>query len=271
MAYKTPTTLDAVKDYVTGSSDGLAQGAYTVMLHVTHSNLKARFAELRLDLRTPVSAVKDRLYAHCGTRASAMQVLLRESETGRVVAELADESAKLGFYSPRDGMTLHVVDADPHSASAGGWLENTDLVEKYVISDENYDKRENTYRKFREEKRKKDPNWTPFPGQKAPAADPADLDEEKTPAAAVGNRAEIFPGGRRAEVMFVGKGLKDMPAGWWVGVCYDEPVGKNDGTVKGVKYFTAPKGYGGMVRPSKVTVGDFPPVDDDLDDDDDEI
>ena len=36
--------------------------------------------------------------------------------------------------------------------------------------------------------------------------------------------------------MFVGK-VEGLPKGWWVGVKFDEPVGKNDGTVKGKRFF----------------------------------
>lgn len=41
---------------------------------------------------------------------------------------------------------MHVIDSDPLSASANGWLEDTSKVEKYVMTDEDYAKRENTYR-----------------------------------------------------------------------------------------------------------------------------
>jgi hypothetical protein len=36
----------------------------------------------------------------------------------------------------------------------GGWLEDTSLVDKYKMSDEEYNKRENTYRKWKEGKLK---------------------------------------------------------------------------------------------------------------------
>ena len=51
------------------------------------------------------------------------------------------------------------------------------------------------------------------------------------------------------------------PKGYWTGVQFDEPVGKNDGSVKGQRYFTCPDGYGSLLRPDKVKAGDFPEVD----------
>ena len=50
--------------------------------------------------------------------------------------------------------TLHIVDLDPNSSSANGWLEDVSKVEKYEISEEAYNAREHTYRKFKEQKLK---------------------------------------------------------------------------------------------------------------------
>lgn len=55
---------------------------------------------------------------------------------------------------------IHVIDNDPFSVSKGGWLENVDLVQKYEISEEDYNKRDKSYRKFKEEKLREDPNWS---------------------------------------------------------------------------------------------------------------
>lgn len=51
MAFRPIHTMADLKSYVTGpDAGGLNQGETTVLLHVTHSNLKARFPEIRLDL-----------------------------------------------------------------------------------------------------------------------------------------------------------------------------------------------------------------------------
>lgn len=185
--------------------------------------------------------------------------------------ELSDDNRPLGYYSPLNNYTIHIIDLDPNSLSKNNALENVDLVKKYRISDEDYEKRPDTYLKFKEQMREKDPTWT-LAGSLAgvPPPDKMDIGEEK-PKAKVGDRVEVFPGGKRGVVRFVGRDLENLPAGWWIGVEYDEPIGKNDGMVGGVRYFECGKSCGGFARPSKTSVGDFPPLDDDLFSDGDEI
>lgn len=65
-----------------------------------------------------IDAVKRKLCFHCGTPPSAQRLQLKD-EAGRPVAALDDDSRKLGFYSPRDGYTLHITDTDPTSLSGG--------------------------------------------------------------------------------------------------------------------------------------------------------
>lgn len=64
-------------------------------------------------------------------------------------------------------------------------------------------------------------------------------------------------------------GSTEFQPGIWIGIEYDEPLGKNNGTVQGVEYFKCGPNYGAFVRPTKVTVGDFP--EEDLFNTDDEL
>jgi len=85
----------------------------------------------------------------------------------------------------------------------------------------------------------------------------------------VGKRCRV--GGddaRRGEVMYVGD-VEEIPggAGKWIGVKLDEPVGRNDGSLGGKRYWGNdgdPK-FGVFVRPERIEIGEFPVVDD-LDD-----
>ena len=109
-------------------------------------------------------------------------------------------------------------------------------------------------------------------------------------AIAVSKRAIILPSSpphiRRGTVRFVGpvpsipitgpgreleRQGEEIPAELqpiWVGIELDEPTGKNDGSVGGKRYFECLEKRGAFVKPDKIEVGDFPPLDldDDLDD-----
>lgn len=98
-------------------------------------------------------------------------------------------------------------------------------------------------------------------------------------------RAIILPSSpphiRRGTVRFIGpistipsplsKTHSEIPddlAPRWVGIELDEPTGKNDGSVGGLRLFTCPNNCGLFVKPEKVEIGDFPPLGlDDLEDD----
>lgn len=42
----------------------------------------------------------------------------------------------------------------------------------------------------------------------------------------------------------------------------DEPTGKNDGSVKGTRYFQCASNCGVFIRPERIEVGDFPELND---------
>eukprot|EP00320_Phaeocystis_rex_P000537 CAMPEP_0119092436 /NCGR_PEP_ID=MMETSP1178-20130426/159759_1 /TAXON_ID=33656 /ORGANISM="unid sp, Strain CCMP2000" /LENGTH=305 /DNA_ID=CAMNT_0007076011 /DNA_START=46 /DNA_END=963 /DNA_ORIENTATION=- len=269
---------EALREYVTWDSGLQNKGESTVLLHVTHSNLKAHFMELRLDRHMTIERVKEKMRTHCGTGSAFMHLTLM-NEHKQVVADMSDDSLKLGYFSPQDGWTIHITDLDANSLSANGGLEDVSLVKKYEISEEDYLKRDGNFRSWKAEKLKQDPTWT-FSKQikrqqdekrmrddpnfvPEPEKQPVTDDEHMADLAAAmkpGDRCEVNPGGKRGEVKFVGK-IPAIAPGWWVGVMYDEPVGKNDGTCKGKRFFECPPRFGGFLRPDKVTAGDYPELD----------
>ena len=64
---------------------------------------------------------------------------------------------------------------------------------------------------------------------------------------------------KRGVVKYVG--LPGFKPGVWIGIEYDEPMGKHDGSVNGERYFEARPKHGAFVRPQRVEVGDFPEED----------
>jgi len=56
-------------------------------------------------------------------------------------------------------------------------------------------------------------------------------------------------GVRPATVEFVGK-VPEIAPGFWVGVQFDQPEGKNDGTINGTRYFNCEMDHGSFLRPS---------------------
>jgi len=231
------------------SSIQQVEGDESVVLRVTHSNLKTFASDIRFSLHLTVEAVKDKLWKKCGTSVNSMHLQLYDDARNKI-ADLSDHSKPLAFYSPLDGFRLHVVDLDPSSVTSGGWLEDTSLVEKYTSSEEAYNKRPDTFRKYKEK-------FTSQNTVTAEAKIPDDCMGDLSADIKVGSRCEVEPGAKRGVVKFVGR-AESLGPGFWVGVQYDEPLGKHDGMVKGVRYFECPPSHGGMVRPEKVKVGDYP-------------
>eukprot|EP00756_Hemistasia_phaeocysticola_P037502 Hpha_TRINITY_DN16700_c2_g2::TRINITY_DN16700_c2_g2_i1::g.79152::m.79152/K17262/TBCB, CKAP1, ALF1; tubulin-folding cofactor B len=233
-----------------------------VILHLTHSVHKTGVMEKRFDRHIMVSEMKWKIQTFFGSDCSMMLLQLKDRD-GRVVYDNMEDDKMLGYYSPKDGWTVHVLDLDPSAESkCRGWTD-TSLVEKYVMSEEDYNKRENSVRVAKQKERAKLLAEGKITEPKA--ADP-EAHAEEAAKMNVGDRCSVFPGDRRGVVRYVGK-IPELKPGWWVGVEYDEPVGKNNGTAKGKRYFECRDKFGGFCPPDKVTVGDFPPMglDDELD------
>lgn len=258
--------LAALRDYVTAGDatryDGLGPGA--MRMDVTHSNLEQRWHDLLFHEDMTVQSVKEKLYRHCGSGISHMELYLRR---GGDTMFLYDDRKTLKHYGAGNGMEIHIKDTDVYSLSRNGGLEDVSQVEKYNISEEDYEKRANTVRAYKraEEQRKAQQAARRESGE-GESLEPEEGSAnqltmaELTAAYPIGSRCEVQPGGRRGGIAFVGPVANTN--GLWVGVCLDEPQGMNDGTKDGKHYFDCPgPKYGCFCKPEHVKVGDFPPID----------
>mmetsp|Transcript_15763 Transcript_15763/g.23882 ORF Transcript_15763/g.23882 Transcript_15763/m.23882 type:complete len:325 (-) Transcript_15763:302-1276(-) len=310
--------LLALKAYITAKDDVQYNNlpANMVLLDLTHSNLKQQHIEIRFFRSDTLDALRSKIYQKTGTPPAYQH--LKVIGGGVCLSEIPpeyDENTKLGFFSLEHGMIIHCVDLNPHSGSKGGQYEDTSLVRKYVMSDEDYHKRKGTIRDWERTKKETDPNFSlrkhakehremveaqrqaklglelPQGFEYDENGKPVRIEDDTENIATkkdqildtsdddlpdhfkVGLRCEVQPGSRRGTILFIGKVQELGGGGHWIGVLFDEPVGKTDGTVPGGKrYFETPgNSYGGFLRAKNVEVGDFPERDIFDEDSDDEL
>jgi len=186
--------------------------------------------------------------------------LLNSENDPQVIARLDDDAKQLSFYGLRDWHVLKVDDLNP-SVSFTGQLSDVSQVEKFELSDDAYAQRQDSVLVYKQRHQvgRFAPKDAAFTSKPTPQVD-----------ISVGARCEVEstePGlSKRGTVRYVGKTKFGAGEGIWIGIEYDEPLGKNDGSVQGERYFSCQPKYGVFVRPEKVKAGDFPPVQIDLDD-----
>ena len=324
--------MEAIKNYVLANEENKYDAVSTdlVLLDLTHSNLQQKHIEIRFSKHDTVGYLKNRVHLKTGTPPHFQQLQLLDGTIPiATIPDASDdqmENLPLGYFGLDHGMRVHCTDTNPHSGSAGGAYEDTSLVQKYVMSDAEYNARKGTLRDWAREQKAADPNFnlrkhgdrqramteavrlhkqglpmppgfyvdstgkveydsdvekdTDAPEKPSTEADNTPQSEfgpESVEGIALEMRCQIEPGARRGKIGFVGE-IAELPgSGNWVGIILDEPVGQNDGSVKGVSYMPDTPGprYGVFCRPNKVQVGDFPERDflddSDLEDSEDEL
>ena len=157
--------LLTLKSYVTAADatqyNSLA--ASTLVLDLTHSNLQQRHAEIRFDKHETVDCLRQKIHQKTGTPPHMQHLQLKTTAGGNIFYEILPEmesERKLGYYNLPLGANVHCIDIDPYSSSAGGAYENTALVEKYKMSDEEYDKRKGTLRDWGRKKKEENPDFS---------------------------------------------------------------------------------------------------------------
>ncbi|KAL2016346.1 hypothetical protein VTK56DRAFT_3832 [Thermocarpiscus australiensis] len=219
-------------------------------------------SERRITPSWSISQLKTKLEPVTGIPPSCQQIFLKTSPSEKVPIEAADEDAvRLQQFPLVPYAELQIVDTRP--ASARPDFSNAGGVEKFVLPEEEYEKKTDSVLAWKKAQKlgRFDPN--------APSHEQAKIaaiaQEIEARGITVGKRCRIGQDDtRRGEIKYVGD-VKEIPGvGAWVGVQLDEPVGKNDGSVGGTRYWGEESELkrGVFVRPERVEVGDFPPLDD---------
>ncbi|KAF8292745.1 putative tubulin-specific chaperone [Trypanosoma cruzi] len=226
-----------------------------VRVSITHSSSGIRVPEKRYELSQTIASIKSNIFTHFATPPEQMQLQLIDDRGVKVESSMADDK-QLGYYQCRDDFVIHVVDLRPTQQIAN--FEDVSQVQKYEITEEAYSKREDNARAFRQLMMARQREEAEKAGNPLPKEPDADSYKETAKKIHVDDRCQCQPGDRLGTVRFVGR-VASLKPGYWIGVEFDEPVGKGDGSVKGTRVFECQPKYGGFLRPDQVTVGDFPP------------
>lgn len=168
--------------------------------------------------------------------------------------------ALLGSYPIDDGMRIHVTDQFAQ-------LTTDDSIPKFELSDQQYNTKANTVRDFLRRNKLGKYNAEEQAKMAERAAEDQAEQDRLAALATVGSRCLVTAKGPRrvGTIRYNGPFDERPTAGVFIGVEFDEPLGVNDGSVNGKKYFECRPKYGSMVPLAAVTVGDFPAEEFDLD------
>uniref|UniRef100_A0A914ZMJ9 CAP-Gly domain-containing protein n=6 Tax=Parascaris univalens TaxID=6257 RepID=A0A914ZMJ9_PARUN len=225
----------------------------TMTTRVIHLIIRSAASQYPYEKRCPqtmrLSELKNKLQSIVGMTIETMRLELHDKDEN-LISALTDDCATLEELGICDGMQIYVSDSSGEIAPT---LNDT-MIEKYDITDEQYEQRSESIRawKKRHGVDKKIVNLT---------SEYIENSKKIAEGIKVGSRCSVQLNNqpeKRGVVSYIGE--TKFRQGYWIGVTYDEPVGKNDGSIEGIRYFTCMEKYGGFVRPQDVRIGDFPPL-----------
>ncbi|PHH55744.1 Cell polarity protein alp11 [Ceratocystis fimbriata CBS 114723] len=220
-------------------------------------------SERRITPSWSIDQLRAKMETVTGIPPSCQQISYKTPSGEVIPVSAADEEKTTleGWNLSRQG-ELRINDTRPASARPN--FTDMSNVEKYVMPDDEYDKKDDSVRAWKRTHKlgRFDPD--------APRAEAERLssmaNEIEERGIKVGLRCRV--GGdddRRGCVQYVGE-VPEISGGTgpWIGVQLDEPVGKNDGSINGKRYWGAESAmkHGVFVRSERVEMGDFPVLND---------
>ena len=203
----------------------------TIRIDVNHLGLGMELRELAFPSDLSLADLKKKLYPKTGTEPSSMLLTLLLENNGR--RELLGDDETLEELGVENASRLEMIDTN-NTSIANTLLSPEGEGKGESDGDGKYEAKAGDagFAKFRKEASK------PTADTEKAGADLLSL-----------NQRVVSSSGSEGYVRFIGQ-CEALPAGWWVGVELDLPIGKNDGEVKGVRLFTCPEKHGAVMRPS---------------------
>ncbi|KAF1917994.1 CAP Gly-rich domain-containing protein [Ampelomyces quisqualis] len=233
------------------------QSAADVPLIVSSPNSSS---ERRISPAWTIAHLKSRLEPITGVPAGSQQLSLRLASQDAVPISAADEEqTRLTSFPLQPYAEITVVDTRPPAAR----IDFSDLsaVDKYVMPSTEYENRADSVLAWKKAQKlgRFDPNAPSIEQQKILASQ-REVEERGL---ALSGRVRLLPesDARRGTIAYIGAVPEIPGVGVWIGVTLDEPTGKNDGSVKGKRYFECGNNCGVFIRPERCEAGDFPALD----------
>jgi tubulin-specific chaperone B len=199
---------------------------------------------------------KNKIEMMTGYQTADMKLKLL-NKNKQVICDLDDNDKMIGFYPMEDGYFVE-VDGGTNVLGSSNLPDDPNFT-RYELTDAEYQQKQNTMRDFKQKNKLGQFNKERVALEEKLRKEKIEEDKLLLSAIPIGSRCQVrAPNAptRVGTVMYTGE--LDGKPGLFVGVKYDEPLGKNDGSVEGKRYFECSKNYGGFVKPEHVTVGDFP-------------
>ena len=218
-----------------------------VKLNATHNVLSMKMQELRFDQAASISSVKDQLERRFGSAAQNLSLQLLDAN-GALLSEMSNDQETLKHYGAVTGCTIHVVDNDPSQLTRD--LEDVGQVPKYVISEEKFAARKDTFRHFKQTMQEKNPGPLPKGNY---FGEPEDYQVDAAALLELNKQCLLVKSQKTGTIAYIGKVAAKGP-GYWVGVKLDEATGNTNGTFDGHQYFEAGEKGGLFVRPNALVM-----------------
>ncbi|KAF2478816.1 CAP Gly-rich domain-containing protein [Neohortaea acidophila] len=235
----------------------MAATAADIPLQISSDNSSS---ERRISPAWSISQFKARLEPITGVPASCQRLSLKLASQRPLPIEAADEDATLLARWPLQAYA-EVVVTDTRPPGLRPNYTDVSAVPKYELPPDAYEARTDSVLAWKKANHlgRFDPAAPSIEEQKAAASYREVAERHIT----LNARCRLLPDSdsRRGTVRFVGD-VDEIPGvGAWIGVELDEPTGKNDGSVKGTRYFECRGNCGVFVRPERVEVGEFEVLD----------